>query len=281
MHSRYILNFILLAFVVLLLAHLLPTSNKPAAESNTVSDINPNTITTITVERENRGPIRFARQGQQWKMNAPLVAYANEARINSMLRTLQSDSYVRLNTGEIQLENLGLSNPSAILKLNEHLITLGTTSPLDGRRYIRLDRFVYLVDDNLYPQLLQDPLFFISRRLLPGLTRITAIAFPEVTLFHENHVWRALPQGGINNEDIAAVVDRWQTAQALNIAYYRQMPAEKTIVVSMDKGESILFDIISTGPKLIFGRKDSGIAYHFNQNAIAGFFPENKIDAVE
>ena len=126
-----------------------------------ISEIDPASVDHIALTRHGKPDLALQRSGTHWQITSPITAAANPFRITSLLSLLQMRS---ISTVNAPLEQLGLAEANHPLSLtfDHHRFRFGGVNPLDRSRYVEYEGRVHLVDDTLYPQLLQDAGFFVD-----------------------------------------------------------------------------------------------------------------------
>lgn len=97
--------------------------------------------------------------GNHWQITAPLKTTASQFRISSLIALLQTPV---ISTVNVAAETAGIKQgtESVIVTLNEQRFEFGDVNPLDRSRYVEHQGTIYLIEDTLYPQLLQPADFF-------------------------------------------------------------------------------------------------------------------------
>lgn len=266
MNSRIWVNVGLLVFIVLLSATVFFSDTKTEPEIVFLSNIDRKEITNIQVIRKNLDDFVFNKQGEDWYMHAPLKVLANNARINAMLRILKARSYGQLNPKDIDLKRFELDDPKITIKLNEHVFQFGNTDAIDQRRYILFNDTIYITNDSLYAQLTTNAAFFADLKLLPADIEITSITFPENKIEKVTGQWQLQTQMNINPEQLKRIAFSWQEAAAISASKYTTQNNQPTITIASSNHVSIKFNIVSTEPNIVLGRKDLGIQYHLGSD---------------
>jgi hypothetical protein len=83
------------------------------------------------------------RAGHWWREQTP----ANEPRIAQLLGICTTPSLRRFPIGEKQLAEFGLAPPALHLWLNDLELAFGSTDPINGWRYVRLEGWIHLIGD--------------------------------------------------------------------------------------------------------------------------------------
>lgn len=266
MDKRTWINVGLLAFIIALsFAFLIPEDNTEV-ELPLVSNIDPKDIVRIEVLRKSLDDFIFNKEGEAWYMSAPQQFLANNSRINAILRLLKTESYGQLNSDEVELARFELADPVITLKLNDHVFQFGNTDAIDQRRYVLFDKTIHLTNDFLYQQLTTNAAFFADTKILPAGFSIKAIEFRENKIELRDNQWQLQSLMDIKPDQLKQIVSNWENVNAISVGSYNKPEIESHIVVTSMNDSFVVFDIVSTEPHLILGRRDLGIQYHLGSD---------------
>lgn len=264
MQSRSRLN-LLLVFIALLICIwilLRPQQNKD--EIKLISNIATNEIKQIVISRAGTTTLTFERS-TYWRVTQPLQAYADTARMQTILNLLQNHSYNQFKHNEItDLNQLGLADPKVSLQLNNYTFYFGTTDPINEHRYIRFNNDIHLIKDNLYPQLLQSAAFFISRRLLPPEMKINQLDMPGLKISQHANGWDAQAESNLTQKQIKQIIKSWQNAEANSTNLITLQTKAETITIAGANGTRIQFHPVAKDNKVFLIRKDLGAQYELS-----------------
>lgn len=115
----------------------------------------PKQITLIEIQNSNEPHIRMERKNKTWIMTEPSENTANNSKIASLLEIAQAASISRFKA-PANLTEYGLNPPQAVLTLNQTRIEMGTTNPINHRRYLRVGDEIHLINDRF-------PHYFLAR----------------------------------------------------------------------------------------------------------------------
>ena len=185
----------------------------------------------------------------------------------------------------MDLGSAGLDPPQATLLLDDTLIYIGNTEPLERKRYIRHDDTVYLITD-IYQHLINaDWTNFVERRLLSENAALTGIELPGLGLtLSDDRQWQlSIPAADVNATAIQALVAEWQAATATYIRRYdgTATPASITLTFS-DNTAAVTLYINEQQAELVLARPDWGLQYHFPadmRTTLLGIAPQATIDS--
>ncbi len=268
MHKRLLLNLVLLVVVGGLLLFY-SVSDRQVTDDPMVllSDIETTNINQIIINRSADDNIIFNKQQGRWMLTAPVRARANMARINALLRLPRSRSFTRIVAAHAALAPYRLDPAAVTLHLGSYTFLFGTTDPLDERRYVLFDNSIHLINDSLFPQLLQAPMFFVSTRLIPEEEIIGSIRFADHLVTKVNQHWSLSPAAeAVSAMQLQDLVNAWQTAEARQVRRYKGIDAIEKIILNFNSGHTAQFDVVAITPNLILGRVDLALQYSLDRN---------------
>lgn len=261
MNQRIWINISLLVVIFVLSVIIFFNKNEIEDELLPLSSINPKSIININVQRKNLDNLFFSKSDGVWNMITPLQFQANRARIESILKILETKSYKQFNLDEVDIAQFALRSPAVILELNENKFSFGTNNPINQRRYILFNKKIHMIDDFHFPQLTTNAAYFAENKLLPDKANIISIRFPEYTIQLNNSKWRAsVPE--YDEEKVKQIINKWKEISAISVSKYEKQEGQKTITINSMSGQEINFAIVATAPYLILGREDLGIQYN-------------------
>ena len=266
MDKRIWINIGLLAFIVLISALLLIPGEEAEQELPRLTTIDSNDIVQIEILRKDMNNFVFSKQDEIWHMNSPQQLRANDARINAMLRLLNTESHGLLNPADVELTRFYLADPIIVMKLNDHVFQFGNTDAINQRRYVLFDGMIHLTNDFLYHQLTTNASFFADTRLLPDSPEIDSIQFPDNKIELVDGHWKLETLMDVSPDQLKRIIFNWQTAIAISVSKYAEPETELPIIVTPAKADAIEFIIVATEPHLILGRKELGIQYHLGSD---------------
>ena len=265
MNQRIWINISLLVVIFVLSVIIFFNKNEIEDELLPLSSINPKSIININVQRKNLDNLFFSKSDGVWNMITPLQFQANRARIESILKILETKSYNQFNLDEVDIAQFALRSPAVILELNENKFSFGTNNPINQRRYILFNKKIHMIDDFHFPQLTTNAAYFAETKLLPDKANIISITFPEYTIQLNNGKWQAsIPE--YDEEKVKQIINKWKKISAISVSKYEKQEGQKTITINSLSGQEINFAIVATAPYLILGREDLGIQYNMGMD---------------
>jgi Domain of unknown function (DUF4340) len=112
----------------------------------------PKQITLIEIQNSKGPAIHLERKDGSWMMIKPSEGRANNSKIDSLLKITQAVSISRFKA-PTDLTEYGLNPPQAVMTINQTRIEMGTTSPINQRRYLRVGDQIHLINDRFPHQL--------------------------------------------------------------------------------------------------------------------------------
>lgn len=267
MSQRFLINLGLLFCIIGLALFLITDTNDKAIEQKvTLTDIDPESIHVIQIERQDLDDIIFQKQNKHWIMQSPFNLPANLSRIKVMLKLLQAHSYDHFSAADNDLTPFMLAVPAVSIILNDTRIAFGDINPLEEKlRYVLIKDTVHIINDSLFHQLQASATFFLDSKLIPPDATIKKIKLPELNI--ENAGDGKVP--GAHHQ----VMNAWNKAESISVRKYEEIEAIDSIKLELTTGEIIEFIIISDRPNLILARPDKGIQYHISNTVSDNLFP--------
>lgn len=267
MQQRLLINLLLFCCVVGLTIFLIIDDGAEVIEQEiTLTDIDPENIHVIRIERRDLDDIIFQKQGDHWDMQSPFNLPANPSRIKVMLRLLQAHSYDHFSAADNDLTPFMLAVPAVSIILNDTRIAFGDTNPLEEKlRYVLIKDTVHIINDSLFHQLQASATFFLDLKLIPRDAEIKAIQLPELSIGNN--------EGGELSGTHHQILNAWNQAESISVRKYEEIELIDTIKLKLSSGKTIEFVITSNRPNLILARPDKGIQYHISSTASDNLFP--------
>lgn len=271
MSLRVSINLILLISVIGLAIFLgINKEQEMVRQELTLTDIHPDSIHVIHIERRDLDDIIFQKQDGHWIMQSPFNLSANPARIKVMLKLLQAHSYDHFSAPDNDLTPYMLAVPAVSILLNDTRIAFGDTNPLEEKlRYVLVKDTVHIINDSLFHVLQTSATFFLSPKLIPPDAAIKTIHLPELTIDNTENG----KVSGAHNQ----IINAWKQVESVYVRRYEEMEPIDNIKLELTSGEIIEFIILSSRPNLILARPDMGIQYHISNTVSDNLFPAKPI----
>ena len=225
------------------------------------------TVNKIEIVRRDHGNIILTGQGDDWWLKEPVRIPASRFRVESILGLLATDSLAQFPVAGKDLAAFDLADPALRVRYNNTELQFGGMTPVDQRRYVRVGDTVHLIVDSYSLDLMADAPEFVSRNLVPTQQRITSLATP---VFHleqgADGKWLVQPADyGLSADEIQAVIEKWQHAQAVKVALYQSAPARGTVTLALAGQQGALrYEITSKEPEWVLARPEVGLEFHLS-----------------
>lgn len=261
------LTLLLVVAALALLAIYEPGIEEPKEQPSLLS-LDRDAVQHILIRRQGQPTIELERDsGNVWQLLQPLQVAASDYRIDSLLRVTDTKSLSRFSVDKGQLADYKLDKPQVVLELNRTArIAFGAQTPLDQRRYVRLDDgdTIHLINDTLYYHLIGAFPGYISKRPLPKDISVQALRLPQLSLQWQQEHWQVEPKPeGFSADQITRLLDSWKFASALNVKEYDGKAGESVSITLKGREKPLEFLLTSREPDLILARPELGIQYHF------------------
>jgi len=243
-----------------------------------LTQLQPDQINLITLENQNGSGMRLERRGDNWAMQRPYKVTANGSRIGRLLEITRSRSASRFRSPE-NLTEFGLTTPLATLTLNQTRIEVGTTHPMNQRRYLRIGEQIHLIKDRFIHHLQAAVEDFISPLLLPEGSRIMAISTPEwqLSLTTGSRASLTPSNPGISRDDLNRKGDQWRLARASRVVPAPEAKSSDRVEIQLqERQQPISFEINRSTKHTLLIRRELGLAYVLPKGSGLLNFPTSK-----
>ncbi len=262
---RWIINYVLVVLIVIFTyvgnRFDVKTGYQPQQH---ITGLKPENIESVEIQTADTA-LALKRDSGGWMLEAPIRWPANDVNVERLLRIASVETDSRLAANEIDLATLGLKFPKAILRLNDTEVSFGATNNIGARRYTMVGSTVFLLPDQHLPFITQGLTAMVNRRLLPRTDELTVFKLPEFEINRDdNNTWQLIGADGIEQDQIATLVDNWQNLEASRVKLFsaNKVPQQKIRVRSAD-GQNQEFFVMSIEPEIIIANPRIGLQYHF------------------
>lgn len=228
-----------------------------------LTQLQPDQISLITLENQNGSGIRLEHKGDDWAMDRPYKVAGNGNRIGRLLEITRSRSFSRFQAPH-NLTEYGLTPPLAILTLNQTRIEVGTTHPMNHRRYLRIGDQIHLIKDRFIHHLQAAAEDFINPSLLPKGSRIRAINTPgwQLSFAADGKPLLTPSNPGISGDDLNRKSDQWRLARASRVVPAPEAVSSDRVEIQLRDGQQpIIFEISQSEKHTLLTRRGLGLAY--------------------
>ncbi len=270
MARRLLLN-LMLAIVVLGLALFIYIDTDKATDDkrSTISNIDPDSVSSIKITRLQGEPLSFVKRDGQWFIVGQTEYRADDFQVGTLLALLRSVTDRKYPASTLDLKPMGLMPPLVNISFDDARFDIGTTEPIDRNRYVMHDTTVYLVPDRFQHLLNARYTNFIDRRLLPPGAVVTRLELPGLSLHRDSDMnWQLQPEDKTVGADaIRTLVSDWENARALYVREAGGYQGETLRVHLQGVDEPLEFTLQRDYKDIILTRPDRGIQYHLAGDA--------------
>ena len=281
MHKNNILNLVLF-LVAISLASIIYFSEEQSTLLERLTDINADSITTITIQH-NKNTISINKTtGHYWKITQPVDIAANDFRINSILKLLNAPVHNKYTSAEIDSKKTGLDKPKTTIQFNKQIIAFGITNPATNLRYIKLNNTIYTIEDVYYPLISSHFGTLVSLNLLPPNSKLTKLILTNQTISKdEKGRWRS--NIDISADNVSKTLQHWLHDQAFGVHQYLQRKELGQVFIYVaNSPQPITYQITDTDPWLVIARPEIGLEYHLDIEAYGKLIsPTDSNDNIE
>jgi hypothetical protein len=122
-----------------------------------VTSIDPARVKDVRIACVECSPRHFRKVDGHWRMLEPFAEAADDARIERIAAIARAPVRFRHAANELDAKRLGLDPPWATLRLDDAVMTFGTTDAIHGDRYVRVGDTIALVPDRFSALLFTKP----------------------------------------------------------------------------------------------------------------------------
>ncbi len=265
MNSRLLLNLLLLIIIGALGVFIFTSSDKTETNITRLGGPKAENINTITIQRNGLADIFLEKNNDIWWMSNPYKVRANTVPINALLKFSQTISHSRFSAENKNLRDYDLQPAKASLALNGVEYLFGNIEHINNRRYILKDNTIHLTTDLFYYRLRTNTEAFISPKLIPDNSQITALTLPDLKL-NKSAQGEWLVSGkqstqAFSNDAIQILLDHWHNKQAIQVLPAKINSKEKKVQLVFSDNTKINFLVNKTKNNFILIRKDLGLQY--------------------
>ena len=270
MNTRTLLNLTLAGVAIALgLVITYKPGLAPPPVPASITGLPAGSITSIRVTRKERMPLNFVKTAGGWQLENHRALPASEFQLHALLGVLSARPGRSYPDKALNLADAGLDPPQATLLLNDTLIYIGGTTPLDRLRYVQYGNTVYLLNDTYQHLVNADWTNFVDRRLVPADAVLTGLQLPDFTLTRDyEQQWQVSPASTDGQTaSLDAFMDNWQAAAATYIRRHGGAAEGTPIILTLAGNRpAVKLYLAAREPELILTRPDWGIQYYFPGN---------------
>ena len=237
----------------------------------------PEQISRIKIIRDGKQSLLMTKSATIWQLDEPVKARANMVRITSILNLLQSRVFTAFKVEQYSLSLYGLNPASVVLAMDDTQFYFGDINPIDQGRYVYDGDTVYVVEDTLYPQLLQAEDFFVSTRLIDIDSPLQGIQCGQLFLKKFNSRWQqSTGDAELNSQQMNTILEAWSNLEATRVTLTSGLDSMGKILLDFANGVRIGITIRSTRPELILSPEPADLDYWLPTSMLESLFiPES------
>lgn len=250
--KRTTLNLTLAMLVAGLSAGAWYAQKQKNAPKPSLTGLGANGVSRASVAWPDAPEIRLERQGEQWRLTAPVTARVDRFEALNFGNLATTQIRETLSADGLDLKSIGLDPPERVITLNDQRIALGATDPIEFRRYAEVGGKVVLIDDPVSAAFDRDYHDLISKELFAADEEIVGLELPGLVLAQgADGSWSALPASPAATADaIRQLVSAWKGASAMWNEAGGSEPAGERVRLRLKGGEVREFVVASREPQL-------------------------------
>jgi hypothetical protein len=238
---------------------------KPAGEAaggHPLSQLRPDAVAAVHVERPGSPPISLEKSGGAWRLTAPFAARGDEPRVRRLLEILEARAEHRFPATD--LARFELDQPRARLTVDRQAFSFGMVNPVTREQYVHTGDAVYAVSARYGTALPARAVEMADGRLFaPGETPVRIESKAFLVEQRDGKWMRGAGTAEASQDDFARWVDEWRLAHALRVEPLAAGKAQEEIRVGLKEGRTLLIGIVARAPELVLARFDEKVQFHF------------------
>ena len=263
--KRWLINIALILLIAgLALVGVQLEDQSAGASHPSITQLTPADIHSIDIQY---GDIRLelSRSAHGWNLASPIDWPAYDDNVERLLSIVKSESKAIAAASEVDLDALGLLQPTAILSFNDTQLRFGSTNNIGGRRYLMIDSKLYLLPDVHLAFIGQGVAGLVDRRLLPPGLQIVSLELPEFKIhLDESKTWRTDHNVELAQSRLIHLIGNWQGLQATRITRFNPDAIPRNLIVAnLHDGQIVDFLLMSVAPEIVIAHPKIGLQYHF------------------
>lgn len=263
--SRLILNLGLLALLATLITTAL-ISTQPSETVSAFSSLNINEVSSVEI-KYNKNTTQLNKQQGTWIINLPLSVEADTFRMQAILNILSLKDPLHYEIEAKDYKKYSLQPALASIKLNQQLFYFGSTSPVNGKRYVLTNQKLFLIDDTYFPLVTSGYKNLMRRQLFHSNTRIHNITIDHKKVFQNGQGSWQSSNKTTSADHLKQFVDNWLHIQAYAVSQATP-PYNGTVVIFKTGENKTLKRIIhKTDVNTVVINPELGLSYQFDIKA--------------
>ncbi len=269
MNKRNITNLGLFIFILIAAGlAILDSTDKEKNKKPAITTLKQADVVNITIKRQGKTDIDIEKKNNKWRLISPYNTPTNQFRMDTLLRlveTLPQATYPLKETIPY-----GLDTPILEVVFNKDLsntvtIKFGNSDPIKMRRYVAVNKKLYLTNDTYFYALNSVATDYIDHKLLADDFEITRLDLPELKLKLVNNNWRATPKpDNFSVDSVNELISEWKNAQAIDISPIKtnvSFSSAQTISLYSKEATKLTFYILKNNKEFVLADKLKGLQY--------------------
>lgn len=261
----WIINAVLVILIAGLVAFAwLQPDSAPDQAFERISDRPIDEIERVEIDY---GPsvIQLERTDTGWMLQSPVSWPAEATNVRRLLNIMANEIPPLAAAGDVDLENLGLLQPVASLRMDDIELRFGATNNIGERRYLMVDQRIYLMPDVHLAFIAQGLSGLVGRQLLPLPFRIDSIKLPGLSVEkNQDKQWHSSSDTKFSESQLQALVDNWQQLQATRVTPFDLGGSARDVIeIRLENGATIDFIVMSRQPELVIANPSIDLQFHF------------------
>lgn len=267
---RLAVNIVLFVLVLLLalIAYIEPGQDRAGVEQALLL-ISPQQVTRIIIDKPQAETIVLQRQPAGWHITSPIIALANQSRIETMLRIAAARSHEHFPADQQPLKTFHLHDPLGSVHLNEQQIDFGMVNPLTRQRYVLVAGTVHLINDEYYYRTQLALAALVDPHLVPPGQQLVALELPDAEVVYDGEGgWRRSADAGVQlpavTQQLTSWLHDWQQARAEQVASDRaedSIDIQSRLLMRFADGSELVYLIRRDQDGVSLVRPDIGMRY--------------------
>ncbi len=284
MKNRWLLNLVMLALVVSLVAflYLRPKTVVTSQVLYEVSQLKLADINSVKIEFPTKAPVTFEKKEGLWRMLAPHKMRADQLSVQRIISVIAATTVDKFSSED--LSKYGLDKPELKIKLQGDVVEAefiyGTYNPVSYAQYVAFKDSVYLLSGKYAEAASTPPVELIDKHPLSPqeVKQITGFNFSRLEQWEDVRLnvdvddgqWKAnIAEAKMTQNEMNEWLEfSWKQGIAKSIELYTpdRKVAYPSFEVKLKGGKKVHFDKLSEAPDLLLARPDEGIIYHFSND---------------
>lgn len=239
---------------------------KPAGDRSgeqALSRLKPSEVRSIRIERPGTADATLEKKPDGWRVTAPIVARADESRVQRLLEILEATSTAKLAAGG--LARFELDPPAAKMRIEGQTFAFGMVNSVTREQYVMTGGAVYAVNPRYGTALPATPADLASKQLFGAGEIPERIALKEFTVEQRAGKWTLTPAptGELSQDDYARWADDWRFASAIRVEPFVGGKPRADVEVRLKNGSVVTLGMLTSGTNLVLTRPDENLQYYF------------------